>query len=242
MPRESTRALLARREAEAGRPRVAPDRTAAVARRRARDARAVRLGARLPADEVAGRPADDPGQAARPRVRPHRPGREEQGADSARGRDLRPRARRPVPGRARGGRGAGAAIASPPGVQEQPELAAAALARLAENESLRKKLSDESRLSVEGKSFADVAGELERALHGPRQAAQATHARRSRSPTASGSSPTSTCTRPGRATARSRSRTCSTTRRRPGSGRSRSPTTTSSAARSRRSSSPATAT
>ena len=54
----------------------------------------------------------------------------------------------------------GAAIASPPGVQEQPELAAAALARLAENESLRKKLSDESRLSVEGKSFADVAGEL----------------------------------------------------------------------------------
>ena len=39
-------------------------------------------------------------------------------------------------------------------------LAAAALARLAENESLRKKLSDESRLSVEGKSFADVAGEL----------------------------------------------------------------------------------
>ena len=55
----------------------------------------------------------------------------------------------------------GAAIASPPGVQEQPELAAAALGRLAENESLRKKLSDESRLSVEGKSFADVAGELD---------------------------------------------------------------------------------
>src|SRR4030095_16959462 len=35
---------------------------------------------------------------------------------------------------------AGAAIASPPGVQEQPELAAAALARLAEDEPLREKL------------------------------------------------------------------------------------------------------
>jgi hypothetical protein len=56
---------------------------------------------------------------------------------------------------------AGAAIASPPGVQEQPELAAAALARLAENEPLRERLSQEARRSVEGKSFADVAAELE---------------------------------------------------------------------------------
>ncbi len=56
---------------------------------------------------------------------------------------------------------AGAAIASPPGVQEQPELAAAALARLAENEPLRQKLSDEARRSVEGKSFEDVAADLE---------------------------------------------------------------------------------
>ncbi|HEY7149066.1 MAG TPA: glycosyltransferase [Gaiellaceae bacterium] len=61
---------------------------------------------------------------------------------------------------------AGAAIASPPGVQEQPELAAAALARLAENEPLRKKLSDESRLSVEGKSFSDVSAELEEIYEG----------------------------------------------------------------------------
>jgi predicted metal-dependent phosphoesterase TrpH len=60
----------------------------------------------------------------------------------------------------------GAAIASPPGVEEQPELAAAALARLAEDESLRKKLSDESRRSVEGKSFSDVAGELEELYEG----------------------------------------------------------------------------
>jgi hypothetical protein len=56
---------------------------------------------------------------------------------------------------------AGAAIASPPGVQEQPELAAAALARLAENEPLRKKLGDEARRSVEGRTFADAAGELD---------------------------------------------------------------------------------
>jgi predicted metal-dependent phosphoesterase TrpH len=56
---------------------------------------------------------------------------------------------------------AGTAIASPPGVEEQPELAAAALARLAENEPLRESLSQEARRSIEGKSFADVAGELE---------------------------------------------------------------------------------
>src|SRR5207237_2084511 len=56
---------------------------------------------------------------------------------------------------------AGAAIASPPGVQEQPELAAAALARLAENGPFRRQLSDEARRSVEGKTFADVAAELE---------------------------------------------------------------------------------
>ena len=56
---------------------------------------------------------------------------------------------------------AGAAIASPPGVQEQPELAGAALARLAENEPLRQKLGDEARRSVGGKSFADVARELD---------------------------------------------------------------------------------
>ena len=56
---------------------------------------------------------------------------------------------------------AGAAIASPPGVQEQPELAAAALARFAENEPLRKQLSEESRRGIAGKTFADVGAELE---------------------------------------------------------------------------------
>jgi predicted metal-dependent phosphoesterase TrpH/glycosyltransferase involved in cell wall biosynthesis len=56
---------------------------------------------------------------------------------------------------------AGAAIASPPGVQEQPELAAAALARLAENETLRDQLGAEARRGIEGKTFADVAAELD---------------------------------------------------------------------------------
>jgi predicted metal-dependent phosphoesterase TrpH/glycosyltransferase involved in cell wall biosynthesis len=56
---------------------------------------------------------------------------------------------------------AGAAIVSPPGVEEQPELAAAALARLAEDEPLRNRLSKEARRSVEGKTFADVAADLE---------------------------------------------------------------------------------
>jgi predicted metal-dependent phosphoesterase TrpH/glycosyltransferase involved in cell wall biosynthesis len=56
---------------------------------------------------------------------------------------------------------AGVAIASPPGVQEQPELAAAALARFAENEPLRKELSEEARRSVAGKTFSDVADDLE---------------------------------------------------------------------------------
>ena len=64
---------------------------------------------------------------------------------------------------------AGAAVASPPGVQEQPELAAAALARLAENELLRKELSQEARRSVEGKTFADVAAALEQLYQGVAQ-------------------------------------------------------------------------
>jgi predicted metal-dependent phosphoesterase TrpH len=46
-------------------------------------------------------------------------------------------------------------------VQEQPELAAAALARFAENEPLRKQLSAEARRGVAGKTFDDVGAELE---------------------------------------------------------------------------------
>jgi predicted metal-dependent phosphoesterase TrpH/glycosyltransferase involved in cell wall biosynthesis len=56
---------------------------------------------------------------------------------------------------------AGAALAEPPGVLEQPELAAAAVARLAEDESLRERRSQEARATAEAQSFAKVAGELD---------------------------------------------------------------------------------
>jgi predicted metal-dependent phosphoesterase TrpH len=56
---------------------------------------------------------------------------------------------------------AGAAAAAPAGVEAQPELAAAATARLAEDDSLRDRLGAEARESAEGQSFAAVAGELD---------------------------------------------------------------------------------
>ncbi len=56
---------------------------------------------------------------------------------------------------------AGAALAAPPGVDEQPELAAAAMARLAENDGLRERKGAEARASAEGQSFAAVATELD---------------------------------------------------------------------------------
>ena len=55
---------------------------------------------------------------------------------------------------------AGAAIASPPGVREQPALAAAALARLAENDELRAGAQAESRRHAEGQSFTELGGVL----------------------------------------------------------------------------------
>ncbi|MBA2475711.1 MAG: glycosyltransferase [Actinobacteria bacterium] len=56
---------------------------------------------------------------------------------------------------------AGAAIASPPGTEEQPELAVAAMARLAENDSLRERAGAEARAAAEGQSFSAVAAELD---------------------------------------------------------------------------------
>jgi predicted metal-dependent phosphoesterase TrpH len=56
---------------------------------------------------------------------------------------------------------AGAALAEPPGVLEQPELAAAAVARLAEDEALRERRSQEARAAAEAESFASVAAELD---------------------------------------------------------------------------------
>jgi predicted metal-dependent phosphoesterase TrpH len=56
---------------------------------------------------------------------------------------------------------AGAATAAPRGVAEQPELAAAAAARLAEDEQLRERLATEARARAERQSFAAVARELD---------------------------------------------------------------------------------
>ncbi len=56
---------------------------------------------------------------------------------------------------------AGCAIAAPAGVTEQPELAAAAVARLAENDEFRESESTKSRAMAEPQSFDHAAAELE---------------------------------------------------------------------------------
>jgi predicted metal-dependent phosphoesterase TrpH len=56
---------------------------------------------------------------------------------------------------------AGCAIAGPPRVDEQPELAAAATARLAEDAQLRSREQERARAEAAGQSFADVAAELD---------------------------------------------------------------------------------
>ena len=61
---------------------------------------------------------------------------------------------------------AGAALADPPGVLDQPELAAAALQRLAENEELRERRGREARAAAEAQSFGAVARELEQIYGG----------------------------------------------------------------------------
>jgi predicted metal-dependent phosphoesterase TrpH len=55
----------------------------------------------------------------------------------------------------------GCAIASPPGTREQPELAGAEVARLAEDPAFRKRKAERARADAEGQSFADVARELD---------------------------------------------------------------------------------
>jgi glycosyltransferase involved in cell wall biosynthesis len=56
---------------------------------------------------------------------------------------------------------AGCAIASPNGVREQPELAGAEVARLAENEEFRERRQAQARESAQRQTFADVARELD---------------------------------------------------------------------------------
>ena len=57
---------------------------------------------------------------------------------------------------------AGCAIATPSGVDAQPELAGAAVARLVEDDALREAEQQRSRASAAHSSFADVGAELER--------------------------------------------------------------------------------
>jgi predicted metal-dependent phosphoesterase TrpH len=72
---------------------------------------------------------------------------------------------------------AGCAIASPPGVHEQPELAAAEMARLAEDAKFRSRKVERAGAEVTGQSFTEVAHELEKLYqsltkrrHAPEQA------------------------------------------------------------------------
>jgi predicted metal-dependent phosphoesterase TrpH/glycosyltransferase involved in cell wall biosynthesis len=61
---------------------------------------------------------------------------------------------------------AGAAIVSPPGVREQPELVAAAVLRLAEDDSHLRRESTRARAAAEGQSFATAARDLDEIYRG----------------------------------------------------------------------------
>jgi predicted metal-dependent phosphoesterase TrpH len=69
---------------------------------------------------------------------------------------------------------AGAAIAAPPGVRAQPALAAASLARLADNDELRETAQSEARDYAETQSFAQLGRDLDDVYEG------LAHRRRSR--------------------------------------------------------------
>ena len=55
----------------------------------------------------------------------------------------------------------GCALAAPPGMREQPELAAAEAARLAEDDSFRERRAADARAGAESQSFVAVAAELD---------------------------------------------------------------------------------
>jgi predicted metal-dependent phosphoesterase TrpH len=56
---------------------------------------------------------------------------------------------------------AGCAVASPAGMEEQPELAGAATARLADDDALREREQERAREAAAGQAFADVAAGLD---------------------------------------------------------------------------------
>ncbi len=60
----------------------------------------------------------------------------------------------------------GAAVASPPGLDEQPELAAAAFARLAEDDEYRKQVEEAGREAAEAQSFPALGRELDELYRG----------------------------------------------------------------------------
>ncbi len=73
---------------------------------------------------------------------------------------------------------AGVAVAAPPRAAEQPELAAAAAARLAENDVLRERVAKEGRARAEQQRFEEVGArldELYRELAGRRRGPRAAH-------------------------------------------------------------------
>jgi predicted metal-dependent phosphoesterase TrpH/glycosyltransferase involved in cell wall biosynthesis len=61
---------------------------------------------------------------------------------------------------------AGAAIVCPPGLRDQPELAAAAIARLAEDDGFRDRSGERARAEAEGQSFTALAHDLDRLYQG----------------------------------------------------------------------------
>ncbi len=63
---------------------------------------------------------------------------------------------------------AGAAVASPPGTREQPQLAAAEMGRLADDAAYRERRAAAARTAAEGQTFTDVARELEEIYEGLR--------------------------------------------------------------------------
>jgi predicted metal-dependent phosphoesterase TrpH/glycosyltransferase involved in cell wall biosynthesis len=71
---------------------------------------------------------------------------------------------------------AGCAIVAPPGVRDQPELAAAETARLAEDDEFRARRSREARAGAEGQSFSAVAAELDELYGSLRTRRRAPHA------------------------------------------------------------------
>ena len=182
--------------------RVAPDRAAAGPRGRMRALRELPgLGARLPPDEDAGRTARDPARSsAAACTRAHRPRRRRAGADPRRGRDLRAGARRPAARLARGGRGrrgdrlAARASRSSPSWPPPRWPGSPRTSRSARSSPRRPGAASRARRSTTSppSSRTLYARPRRGAATGAPQAGRA--ARRP----ATGSSPTSTCTRRGR--------------------------------------------